>query len=589
MSTAPRVTLLYDGECDFCAWWVRYWRRLSGARVSYRTYQEALADFPGLSAAECRQAVQLIEADGQRTRAAAACFGVLGYAGQPLWRALYRRSSGFASVSEFCYRHIAARRQAAAGVARALWGRERYPASYERASQLFIKVVGLIFCCAFISLAVQIEGLLGSNGILPAQQFMHAAEGALSDPAWLHLPSLFWLAGSDEVLVGACLLGATAGLLAVLGARPAASLAVCYVLYLSVFSIGQDFMSFQWDLLLLECGFLAIFLNPRTPVITFLFRLLLFRFMFLSGCVKLLSGDPSWATMAALDYHYETQPLPSPLAWYAHLLPAWFDRLCVVGTWVVELALPFLIFAPRQPRMLAAVGFIGLEIIIALTGNYNFFNLLTVALVLFLFDDAQFGRVAGRACTPLAGPHRMLSAALVSFIIMLNVYFLARPFLGAAMPAWANAAVSRIQPLRITNGYGLFAVMTTRRAEIEIQGSLDARNWQAYAFRYKPGDVRAPLRWVIPHQPRLDWQMWFAALSSAERTPWFGNLLVRLLNAEPTVLELLDKNPFARAPPRFVRAVFYDYRFTTPSERTATGAVWHRRQIGLYFPVVKLP
>ena len=269
--------------------------------------------------------------------------------------------------------------------------------------------------------------------------------------------------------------------------------------------------------------------------------------------------------------------------------PAWFDRLCVVGTWVVELALPFLIFAPRQPRMLAAAGFIGLEIIIALTGNYNFFNLLTVALVLFLFDDAQFGRVTGGACTALAAPHRMLRAALVSLIIMLNIYFLARPFLGAAMPAWANAAVSRIQPLRITNGYGLFAVMTTRRAEIEIQGSLDARNWQAYAFRYKPGDVRAPLRWAIPHQPRLDWQMWFAALSSAERTPWFGNLLVRLLNAEPTVLELLDTNPFERAPPRFVRAVFYDYRFTTPSERTATGAVWHRRQIGLYFPVVKLP
>ena len=322
LSTAPRPTLLYDSGCDFCAWWVRYWQRLSGDRVSYRSYQEALADFPGLSAAECRQAVQLIEPDGQRTRAAAACFGVLAYAGKPLWRALYLRSSVFVRVSEFCYRHIAARREAAAGVGRALWGRERYPASYERASQLFIKIIGLIFCCAFVSLAVQIEGLLGSSGILPARQFMHAAEAALSNSAWLHFPSLFWFAASDEALVGACLLGAAAGLFATLGARPAASLAVCYVLYLSVFSIGQDFMSFQWDLLLLESGFLAIFLNPRRPVVAFLFRVLLFRFMFLSGCVKLLSGDPTWATLAALDYHYETQPLPTPLAWYAHLLPS---------------------------------------------------------------------------------------------------------------------------------------------------------------------------------------------------------------------------------------------------------------------------
>ena len=304
--------------------------------------------------------------------------------------------------------------------------------------------------------------------------------------------------------------------------------------------------------------------------------------------MKLLSGDPSWAALSALEYHYQTQPLPTPLAWYAHHLPAWFDHLCVAGTFVVELALPFLIFAPRRPRMLAALGFVGLEVIIALTGNYTFFNLLTIALVIFLIDDGQFNSQLP-PCPPLLPTLRKrIGVAIAIPVVLLNGFFMIRPFAGGALPQWANNAVAIVQPWRITNGYGLFAVMTTKREEIEIQGSDDGKNWQPYKFRYKPGEVTAPLRWVIPHQPRLDWQMWFAALSAAERNQWFGNLLLRLLQNESSVVGLFDHVPFRDRSPPLVRAVLYDYRFTTPAERARDSAIWHRRQIGMYYPAVKL-
>ena len=236
-------------------------------------------------------------------------------------------------------------------------------------------------------------------------------------------------------------------MLPVLGVLAGPALVLCWLLYLTVCIAGQTFLSFQWDLLLLEAGLLAALLPLRTRIAPLLFRLLLFRFMFLSGCVKLLSGDPSWTALSALDFHYETQPLPTPLAWYAHLLPAWFDRLCVVATFVIELALPFLIFAPRRPRMLAAWGFIGLETFIALTGNYNFFNFLTVALCLFLFDDQQLGTTAARSPTRTR-PIRISLALLATVIVAHNAYYLWRPFAEAPDRGPLAAFVRPLAPLR---------------------------------------------------------------------------------------------------------------------------------------------
>ena len=593
MGQAPlEPELLYDGDCGFCGYWVRYWQRLTGDKVRYRPFQEALPGYTDLSAEECQRAVQLLEPDGRRSSGAEASFRVLAYGGCGVYAAVMSRSQWVKRAAEATYTFVSRRRESAAHVARALWGPERYPARYDVTSAIFIRIIALIYVSAFASLALQITGLIGADGILPASNFFDAVAQAIPQTAWLRVPSLLWLAHSDAVLVGACLAGATAALVAAAGFLRVTSLIVCYVLYLSLYGAGQEFMSFQWDLLLLEAGFLAIFLPVRSAVVPWLFRLMLFRFMFLSGCVKLLSGDPSWAALSALDFHYETQPLPTPIAWYVHQLPHWFHRACVAGTFVIELAFPFLIFTARRPRMLAAIGFLSLELLILITGNYNFFNFLTIALCLFLIDDAQFRRLPRlpkRNPTPVSTPARLLIGALACVLILLNAFYLLRPFTVRPMPEFVVAVIRPFVPFHITNGYGLFAVMTPKRPEIEVQGSYDGRDWVAYEFRYKPGDLSVPPRWNIPHQPRLDWQMWFAALSNAERQPWFANFLFRLLQNTPDVTELLKHNPFSETPPRYVRAMLYDYRFSTVEERKSTGRVWQRQPLGLYHPAIRLP
>ena len=580
--------LLYDGECAFCAYWVRYWQRLTGAAVDYRPYQEMRTIVPDLDQDACRRAVQMYLPNGAHYAGAAASVQVLAYGGHGRYLACYRRSALFARGAEWAYSAVAGRRRLAFVVSRLLWGSERHPARYAQAAQMFQRLLALIYVAAFASLATQIAGLVGSSGILPATALLDTAARAHRAPAWIELPTVFWFAVSDTALRGACVAGALAAALAACGYRRTPLLALCYVLYLSLFSVGQDFMSFQWDLLLLEAGFLALWLPAHPTLLPWLFRLLLFRFMFSSGCVKLLSGDPNWANLHALDFYYETQPLPTPLAWYVHQLPAWFDQICVAATFIVELILPFLIFTPRRPRQLAAAGFIVLESVILLTGNYNFFNLLTMALVLFLFDDGQWRRQRW----PMVVPGRLArnaASALAAVVVLHNLLYLVRPFAPQALPSALSRLVATLAPLHIVNGYGLFAVMTTTRPEIEIQGSVDGEHWRNYVFAFKPGDPTHGPRWNIPQQPRLDWQMWFAALASADDVPWFGHLLERLLHNTPAVVALFADNPFAAQAPRFVRALLWQYRFSTAGERAAAGQIWQRRLLGLYYPAVHLP
>jgi len=578
-----RGRLIFDGDCAFCAYWVRYWQRVTGGAVEYRSYQSLAAENHELDLDACRRAVQWEGADGSRAAAALASALVLAAGGSRLFLYAYRHVPGMRWLAETGYRAIARRRTAAYAVARAMWGGERHPARYQAASGWFTAALGLIYAAAFASLALQIEGLVGSRGILPAGEFLHAARAGYGLDAMRMLPGVFWWRADDVVLVAAAWLGVAAGLLVAAGRSITPALGVCYVLYLSFFGIGQDFMHFQWDLLLLECGFLALWLRSGSAVVPFLFRLLLFRFMFLSGCVKLLSGDPSWAALSALDFHFETQPLPAPPAWHAHQLPASVLRAGVLATFVIELVLPFLFFAPRRPRMLAAGGVIALQLFILATGNYNFFNLLTLSLCLFLFDDAQL-RNRRAARVPRTVIARIVAAVAVLYAI-LNLYYLTRPFALEA-PRVVERVAHVAAPWRIVNAYGLFAIMTTARDEIEIQGSADGRRWLAYEFRHKPGALDRALRWNIPHQPRLDWQMWFAALSRAESEAWFGNLLVRLLQNEPHVTALLADNPFANGAPRYVRAVLWRYRFTTRAQGGASDHLWRRELIGLYHPAV---
>jgi len=413
-------------------------------------------------------------------------------------------------------------------------------------------------------------GLIGSHGILPIGEYLAAAREAAGAAAYRDVPSVFWLGSSDWALRSAWILGALGAVAAVAGFWQRAALAVCLILWLSICAVGQEFLSFQWDVLLLEAGFLALF-AAESAIRIWLFRWLLFRLMIFSGLVKLLSGDPVWRNLTALRYHYETQPLPTPLAWYLHQLPMGFQKLSAGFVFLAELGAPLLFFAPRRWRHIGAWITIGLQTLILLSGNYTFFNFLTIALAMFLFIEPRQEDRRRAVSLALAG-----FIGLVSGLLFLELFSVSVP--------GGNLVLRLVGPLRIVNSYGLFAVMTTTRPEIVVEGSNDGVNWSPYEFRYKAGDpMRAPPI-VAPHQPRLDWQMWFAALGTYQQNRWLVNFMIRLLEGEPSVLRLLEANPFPGAPPKYIRGEMYLYHFTGWGER----AWWRREDRGIYFPPVSL-
>jgi hypothetical protein len=375
--------------------------------------------------------------------------------------------------------------------------------------------------------------------------------------------------------------------------------------------------------LLLETGFLSIFLAPwqllqkhgQEPPVSraalFLLKLLLFKLMVMSGVVKLTSGDDCWWNLTALDYHYWSQPLPTIFGWWADQHPEWFKHFSVGFCMAVEIIAPFFIWAPRRPRVIAAGLMIFLQLVIALTGNYCFFNLLAIALCLLLIDDAVWRRQAGtkrragRADAfgaplppwPRTSSGRALSSrlpmygAIIVIVVTLpiNAWLIFSAFKpDAEWPRRLAFAYEHLEPFRIVNGYGLFRVMTKDRREIVIEGSADGIDWLPYEFKWKPGDVKRAPGWCAPHQPRLDWQMWFAALGTPQQNPWFVRLAICLLEAKPDVQRLFAHDPFPNQPPRYIRALFYRYRFTTADERRQTGAWWKRQELGEYLPTVSL-
>jgi hypothetical protein len=355
-----------------------------------------------------------------------------------------------------------------------------------------------------------------------------------------------------------------------------------------------------------------------------LVRWLLFRLMFSSGVVKLASGDPTWWNLRALDVHYFTQPIPTWTAWFAHQLPAWYHTFECGAMFCIELIVPFGLFGPRQVRRAAAFILFGFQALIAATGNYAFFNYLAMALCLASLDDGMWWPAwlrrrlpaptvptspaatlasnldpgsAGAGPDPAPGappvptrrwPLWVSAPVLTLFVTLGSVAMTERWDLNMWWPPPVEKALGALRPLRIINAYGLFAVMTTTRAEIVVEGSDDGQTWSAYEFRWKPGDVNRRPAFVAPHQPRLDWQMWFAALSSYRQQPWFAAFLARLLQGSPEVLALLEKNPFPDHPPRYIRSIAYDYRFSDFKTRRETGAWWVRTEEGQYSPVQSL-
>jgi len=484
-------------------------------------------------------------------------------------------------------------------------------ASFATGTRVFVGFLAVAHAVAFGSIWVQSAGLIGPSGILPAGRFFAAAHEQLGARAWFEAPSLCWIFGAGRFIDVLCAVGIGLALLLLFGVAPAVCLALLWACYLSLVAAGQIFFDFQWDALLLESTLIAIFVVPWTlgrargpyeppRLARFLIWWLLFRLMFLSGVVKLASGDPTWRHLTALTFHYQTQPLPTPLAWYAQQLPAWFQKASCAVMFAIELVAPLCIPGPRTLRHLGALALVALQVVIALTGNYAFFNLLAIGLCLPCLDDGwwlrlrpgleEAGAGAGQARAPAGRLKRTalrwFAAFSVGVTFFETVAYVSR---GAATSPLVRAVANAVGPFRSFNDYGLFAVMTVERPELVIEGSNDGRDWREYGFAFKPGDLGRRPGWVAPHQPRLDWQLWFAALEPPEANPWVETLCMLLLRGDPAVLGLFSRNPFPGRPPEFVRVVRYRYDFTDAAERARTGNWWRRTPIDFYIPPVTLP
>lgn len=595
---------VYDGNCGFCVQWVERIRAAAGDRVAFAPSQEVGGRYPQISPEQFENAVQWIGPDGDVCSGAEAALRVLAFtgpAGKLLWWA-YRRLPGFAACAEACYRLVVRNRKTVSTATRWLWGQDLRRPGYRTSADLFLRALAVIYLIAFLSFWVQAHGLIGTRGILPIDESIRLA-AERGHP--LRFPTLFWFNQSDAFIHGLCGAGTLLAIVAALVPASALLFLLLWIGYLSIVTGGGPFLSFQWDVLLLEAGLLAVFLAPwklslRRDVpepprlVAWLYRWLLFRFMFASGIVKLTSGDATWRDLSALTYHYQTQPLPNPLTWYAHHLPESFHVVSVAAMFTIELAVPFFIFAPRRLRIAACALLAGLQLAIALTGNYTYFNLLAAALCLWLIDDASWPKRL-RAPRPGGEPgppklQRLAAVPLAVLIVTLSLVYL-YSFSLRMRPRWPEPLIAlnrAVAPFNMVNNYGLFQVMTTRRPEIVLEGSRDGKTWMPYEFRYKPGapDRRPPV--AAPHQPRLDWQMWFAALGHYRQSPWFVHFCLRLLEGSPAVTDLLARNPFPDGPPRYLRAQLYDYRFTTPDEKSRSGDWWKRTFLKAYLPKIQL-
>ncbi len=481
------------------------------------------------------------------------------------------------------------------------------------ARRVFSIALGVIFLVAFWSWGSQLRGLVGGHGLIPVGEQLTAARAA--GVSFWQMPSLSWLAEGDFLLLAQCWLGALLAIALCAGFFPGACALACWALYLSLMTVGESFANFQWDALLLETSLLAALWLPwrarpdwaaetdAQKIGRWLLWWLFVRLMIESGVVKLTWGDEKWLGRSALEYHFETQPLPLWTSWYAHQAPRWLLNAVCWITYFIEIATPALLLAPSRWRFLrhgAVWLHVLLQLAISATGNYTYFNCLTLALCVPFLDDSFRGFRKLRP-EPADAPRRhwwpfIPAGALALASVLCSFGGFTGAFAGLAgqeaemrriredMKRTGLApAAPWLQSLRSFNGYGLFRTMTLSRPEIILEGSTDGVSWHEYEFPYKAGDIYRRPALVAPFQPRLDWQMWFAALSPQHYGYLLERLMRRVLEGEPTVLALLEINPFPSGPPRFVRLSFYDYHFTRSEDRTA--AWWKRDLLGATPPV----
>jgi lipase maturation factor 1 len=495
---------------------------------------------------------------------------------------------------------------------------------------IFLRALGLIYFSAFYSLLFQIKGLIGPNGILPAGDYLQAMHAALELRSYWSAPSLLWFGASNGALMTLCWVGLVASLLVTLNLWPRASLLICFVCFVSFVSVAREFSGYQSDGMLLEAGFIALFFapaglrpglgaeNPPSRASLFLLQWEWFRIYFESGVAKIGSGDLAWRQFTAMDDYYQNGPLPTWIGWYVQHLPHWFHAAATVYTLVTELLIVWMLFLPRRFRIACFFIVTPFEISIIATANYTFLNYLVLLLGVLLLDDrflewilplrfrewihgkAPLGS-AGAAGAVAGAPRRLstraewrerftpLRRAFAGLCLGLVFYSTTALLLWMFMPGLPlfEGPVQALEPFRIANSYGLFAVMTHERYEIEFQGTLDGITWIAYPFRYKPQAINEAPGIYAPYQPRFEWNLWFASLGPWQQSRFVVWTEERLLKNEPEVLALFASNPFASAPPREVRAVKYQYWFTDMRTKRETGNWWRREELEQYAPALE--
>ena len=493
---------------------------------------------------------------------------------------------------------------------------------------LFLRALGGIYFSAFFSLLFQIRGLIGPEGILPAGSYLQAVAQSLGHLQRLwYAPTVLWWSSGSTMLTALCWAGMAAAVLLVLNLWPRGMLAICFVCFLSFVAAAQDFSGYQSDGMLLEAGFISLFFAPgglrpglgRThPACRASLFLLLwewFRIYFESGAVKLLSGDPEWRHFTAMDDYYQNGPLPTWIGWYVQHLPHWFHAATVFATLALELGLVWMLFLPRRWRIVCFFIVTPWQIGVILTANYTFLNYLVLALGVLLLDDRFLARflpqkwkarvlpeevsIEAHASEPheiekpgrfdrVKRAWRIAKISTTAVLLTLVAYTTTAEMIWMFVPVpLPTEPVAVLEPFRIANRYGLFAVMTRGRYEIEFQGSMDGQNWTPYSFRYKPQALNEPPRIYAPYQPRFDWNLWFASLGAWRDYPIVPNTEVRLLSNDKDVLQLFAGNPFPGEPPRQIRVLIWQYWFTTMAEKRSTGLWWRRQLLGLYAPTLE--
>jgi hypothetical protein len=454
--------------------------------------------------------------------------------------------------------------------------------------------IAVIYVFAFVAAARQFRALIGERGLLPVPRY-------LARQSFGQAPSVFHLYYSDRFFAAVAWSGAA------LSAAMAAGLAdvlplwasvllwlLLWVLYLSIVNVGQTWYAFGWESLMLETGFLAAFLGNSQvapPVLTmWLARLLLFRLEFGAGLIK-LRGDSCWRDLTCLFYHHETQPMPGPLSWFFHHIPKPLHRVEVAGNHVAQLIIPFGLFAPQPVASIAGAIVVTTQLWLVASGNFAWLNWLTILLGCSVIDTSSLAAVVTVPSRPALVDPPLWFAALVIVLAALTLTLSYWPVRN--MISRRQRMNMSFNPFHLVNTYGAFGSIGRTRREVVVEGTQEATitdqtMWKEYDFKGKPGRLRQlPMQWA-PYHLRLDWLMWFAAISPQYAYPWFRPLMLRLLRNDAATLSLLRRNPFPDAPPRFVRARLYRYRFTTAAELRRDHAWWHRTLEGEYLRPVAL-